>query len=62
MDLKLSSEERQLLAEVLQQYQRELLLEISHAAHQQFKNTLRARERLVEKLLDKLEVPATAAN
>ncbi len=60
MELRLSSEEQELLAEILRQYQRELLLEISHAVHHEFKTTLRNREEMLEQLLAKVAVREAA--
>ncbi len=59
MDLHITAQEQELLADVLRHCQRELLLEISHASHQEFKAGLRQREGLLEELLDKL-APAEA--
>jgi hypothetical protein len=54
MELQLTVEEQEFLRDVLEHYQRELLLEISHAAHHDFKTALREREGLLEALLDKV--------
>jgi hypothetical protein len=62
MELRLSVEEEQLLAEILRQYQRELSLEISHTDHHDFKVRLRARAQLLEGMLEKLGVSQFAAN
>ncbi|MGZ4824572.1 MAG: hypothetical protein ACXVZT_08130 [Terriglobales bacterium] len=62
MELPLTVDEQQLIADVLRQYQRELTLEISHTDHREFKARLRERERLLEGLLEKLGVSQFAAN
>ncbi len=62
MQLQLSVQEEELLAEILHQHQRELMLEISHSAHHEFKMRLRARAQLLEGLLDKLGVSRLTAN
>ena len=54
MELRLSQEEERLLVEVLRQYQRELMLEISHTSHHAFKTRLRERARVLETVLQKL--------
>ncbi len=60
MELRLSPKEQELLAEILRHYQRELLLEISHANHREFKITLRQRAEILERLLEKVAVPEAA--
>lgn len=57
MELHINSEEGKLLAEILHRYQRELLLEISHADHREFKEALRRRAQMLEGLLEKVVVP-----
>lgn len=54
MELTLTSDERELLLEVLEGRQRELLREIAHANHRQFKISLKNNERLLENLIGKL--------
>ena len=61
MELHLTAQEQELLGEILRQHQRGLLLEISHAGHHDFKVALRDRARLLEGLLEKLDVPESAA-
>jgi hypothetical protein len=61
MELQLNAEEQKLLAEILRQHQRELLLEISHADHHEFKVALRERERMLEEMLKKLYAGQMAA-
>ena len=59
MELMLSPEERQFLLEVLEQRHRELLKEIWHTDHREFKETLRKNESLLESVLNRLrDVPA----
>ncbi|MBZ5566364.1 MAG: hypothetical protein LAN64_00790 [Acidobacteriia bacterium] len=60
MEMHITAQEQELLAEVLRQHQRELLREISHADHHDFKLALRARARLLEELLKKLDAPEPA--
>jgi hypothetical protein len=48
MELTLSTEEQQLLLDILEQRHRELLKEISHTAHRDFKQGLRKNEQLLE--------------
>ena len=62
MELRLTLQEEQLVAEVLRQYQRELRLEISHTDHHEFKSKLRERAQLLEGVLEKLGVSQFAAN
>lgn len=62
MELRLTLQEEQLMAEVLRQYQRELRLEISHTDHHEFKSRLRQRAQLLEGILEKLGVAEFAAN
>jgi hypothetical protein len=57
MEVHVNSEEQKLLAEILHEYQRELLLEISHADHREFKEALRRRAQMLESLLEKVAVP-----
>jgi hypothetical protein len=60
MELHITAPEHELLAEILQQHQRELLREIAHADHRDFKVALRDRARLLEVLLKKLEASEPA--
>ena len=62
MELRLTVDEQQLIADVLRRYQHELMLEISHTDHREFKTSLRERERMLEGLLEKLGVSQFAAN
>ena len=54
MDLTLTAEEQDLLLHILEQRHRELLTEISHTHHHDFKVTLRRNEKLLESLLNRL--------
>ena len=48
------TEEQQLLLDILEQRHRELLKEISHTDHHQFKEALRKNEKLLESVLSRL--------
>jgi len=54
MELILSTEEHQLLLDILEQRHRELLKEISHTDHHEFKLALRKNEKLLESILSRL--------
>jgi len=54
MELRLSTEEQQLLLEILEQRHRELLKEISRTDHHQFKQALRKNEQLFDSMLNRL--------
>lgn len=56
MELILTSAERELLLEVLEEHHRELLREIARARHHEFKVALRSKERLLESTVAKLKV------
>ena len=62
MELRLTVEEQQLLAEILSKHQRELMREIAHTDHHEFKSRLRERARLLEGVLEKLRVSQFAAH
>lgn len=62
MELRLTLEEERLVAEILQQYRRELVLEISHTDHHDFRTRLRERAHVLEGVLEKLGVAQFAAN
>jgi hypothetical protein len=53
MEFHVTVAEQKLLVEVLEQYHRELLMEISHTDHHEFKLALRERARTVEALLER---------
>ena len=54
MELTLSTEEQQLLLDILEQRHRELLKEISHTDHHEFRQALRKNEKLLESVLSRL--------
>ncbi|MFZ0862420.1 MAG: hypothetical protein WB781_06660 [Candidatus Sulfotelmatobacter sp.] len=54
MELTLTTEEQQLLLDILEQRHRELLKEISHSDHHEFKQSLRKNEKLLESILSHL--------
>ncbi|MBZ5549078.1 MAG: hypothetical protein LAO22_14155 [Acidobacteriia bacterium] len=54
MEFLLSTEEHQLLLDILEQRHRELLKEISHTDHHEFKQALRKNEKLLESILTRL--------
>ncbi len=60
MELHITVQEQQLMFDILRHHQRELLLEIARASHHEFKTGLQERERLLERLLDKV-APAQMA-
>jgi len=58
MEVTLTSAERELLLEILEQHQHELLREIAKAKHQEFKAVLKNKEKTLESVVNKLEVTA----
>jgi hypothetical protein len=60
MKLDLTEEERALLADILDEDFRNLKEEINKTEGYDFKNALKARERLLQAILAKLEQPVTA--
>ena len=54
MELTLNNEEQELLVSILEQRHRELLKEITHTDHREFKQGRRKSERLLESLLGRL--------
>ncbi|MBZ5647409.1 MAG: hypothetical protein LAN37_09320 [Acidobacteriia bacterium] len=60
MEVTLSVDEREFLAQVLQERHRELLHELFRTDDREFKKLLRAREQLLESLLNKLGVKIQA--
>jgi hypothetical protein len=56
MELTLTVEERDLVLEILGQSHRELLREISHTDHHEFKLALRRKEKLLESVVNRLRV------
>lgn len=54
MELTLSYEERELLIELLEERHRQLLREISHTHHHEFRVTLKKHEQVLEGVIGKL--------
>ena len=54
MELTLSAEEQEFLLNILEQHDRELLKEIAHTDHRDFKQGLRRNEKLLDVLIDRL--------
>ena len=55
MEFALSTAEKELLLEILEEHHRELLREIAKAKHREFRQDLRRKEELVESLVSKVE-------
>jgi len=60
MQVDFSFEERELLLETLQEHQRELLRELAHTDHREFRTSLREKVRTLERVLDKLAAVVAA--
>jgi hypothetical protein len=54
MDLTLTYEEIELLTGILEQRHRELLKEIAHTDHREFRKSLRSNEKMLESILNRL--------
>ncbi|HVO60982.1 MAG TPA: hypothetical protein VMT53_08595 [Terriglobales bacterium] len=54
MELVLNTEEQELLLYVLEERHRELLKEIAHTDHHEFKQGLRRNEKLLDSMLSRL--------
>ena len=54
MELTLTNEEEELLVHVLEQRHRDILKEISHTDHYEFKEILRKNDGLIESILTQL--------
>lgn len=54
MELILNTEEQELLLRILEQCHRELLKEIAHADHHEFKQGLRKNEKLLDSMVSRL--------
>ena len=54
MELILNTEERELLLSILEQRHRELLKEIAHTDHHQFKQGLHKNEKLLDSMVSRL--------
>jgi hypothetical protein len=61
MQITLTSEEQELLTAVLEERHREVLREISRAAHHGFKLVLQNNARLLESMINKLKAEKYAA-
>jgi len=55
MELILTAEEHELLLSILEQRHQELLKEIWHTDHREFKELLRRHEKLLESMLSRLQ-------
>jgi hypothetical protein len=55
MELMLTSDERELMLEVLEEHHRQLIREIARARHHDFKSALKGKERMIESVLNKLK-------
>jgi len=60
MDLKLTSDEEELVKEMLEEHYRELLMEIARTDHREFKLDLRKKEQVLKSVLNKLSAAASA--
>ncbi len=56
MELTLTTEQQDLLINILEQRKRELMKEISHTDNREFRERLRRNERLLEDVLTRLAV------
>lgn len=61
MVLELTHDEALFLREILEEHHRELLLELSHTDHKEFRQLLRKKENAVQALLSKLEAQERVA-
>ncbi len=57
MELRLTAEEENLLLGLLQEHQTHLLREIAKADHHEFRDGLRNRCTVLERIIDKLHAP-----
>jgi hypothetical protein len=57
MDLHLSAEERELLAEVLEERHTELMREIFRTDHHDFRLLLKRKEKILQAIMEKVGVP-----
>lgn len=62
MEIVLSNEEQELLAEILEERRDAFLREISHTDNRDFKNLLRSKEQLLEALLTRVRTKSAAAS
>jgi len=58
MELTLSTEEQEFLSNILERFHLELLNEIAHTDHREFKQGLLKDEKLLESLADRLRATA----
>ena len=56
MELTLTTAERELLLEILEDHHRELFREIAQTDHREFKSVLKNKETLLESVVNKLRV------
>jgi len=61
MERRLTTEEEELLINLLQEHQTHLLREIAKAHHHEFRTELRHRCTVLEAILDKVQAPVHAA-
>jgi len=54
MELRLTSEEQQFLANILEQRHREILKEISHTDNREFRQVLRKNAQMLEEIIARL--------
>jgi hypothetical protein len=54
MELRLTSDQRRLLQEILEERHRELLREIAHTDHLHFKEVLRKKAKALESILEEV--------
>jgi len=58
MELILTTDEQELLLNILERRHRELQKEISHTDHREFRLALRKNEKMIESILSRLQVGA----
>ncbi len=56
MELTLTFAERKVLLEILKEHYRELFKEIARTDHHEFKSVLKNKEKLLESVINKLEI------
>lgn len=61
MKIDLTAAEVRFLVEILEEHRRQLQVEIVHTDRKEFKLRLREKEKLLDELLNKLEVGLSAA-
>jgi hypothetical protein len=60
MELALTSDERELLMEILEEHHREFLREIARSKHHEFKLALKSKEKLLVSVIEKLRASRPA--